>query len=107
MVKVPVPALRFALMVMVELPVPPTGEIDVGLKLMETPFPCPDADNEIEETVPLVTAALIVTGPELPLGTVIEVGDALNVKLPDDPLTVSAIVVVATMLPEVPVTVMV
>lgn len=50
---------------------------------------------------------VIVEVPELPLETLIVVGDAPMVKLGDVPVTVSETVVVSTVLPEVPVTVMV
>ena len=49
-------ALRFALTVIFELPEPPL--IDVGLKLMETPLPAPEADKLIDELKPPLAAAL-------------------------------------------------
>lgn len=49
---------------------------------------------------------VIVDVPELPLTTLIDVGDALTVKPGVVPVTVSETVVVSTMLPEVPVTLM-
>ena len=109
MVKDPVPALRFTLTVIVEfpLPVPPGRLIDVGLKLKETPLSGTDPDREIDEIEPLITVAEIVVKPELPLLIVSDVGDALIVKASASAGTVSVTVVVLTMLPEVPVTVMV
>jgi hypothetical protein len=49
---------------------------------------------------------VIVELPELPLSTLIVVGDALIVKLGLVPVTVTDTVVVSVMLPETPVTVM-
>lgn len=102
-------ALRFTLTVIVEvpLPVPPAGLMDVGLKLTETPLSFTEPDSEIEETEPLATVAVIVEEPEPPLEMVSEVGDALIVKAGVAEGTVSVTVVVSTVLPEVPVTVMV
>lgn len=109
MVKVPILAFRFTLTVIVELPlpVPPAGLIDLGLKLMATPLSGTDPDREIAEREPLVTVAMIVDEPELPLEMVSDVGDALIVKAGAAEGTVSVTVVVSMMLPEVPVTVMV
>lgn len=89
------------------LPVPPAGLMDGGLKLMATPLSFTDPDNEIEETEPLATVAVIVDELELPLLMVSAVGDALIVKTGAAEGTVSVTVVVATVLPEVPVTVIV
>jgi len=88
---------------MVELP--PPG-IDVGLKETEFWLPCPEADNEIVELKPPVTDEEIVTMPELLLAMLIDVGDALMEKPAAVPVTVRETVVVSTVLPEVPVTVM-
>ena len=49
---------------------------------------------------------MIVDFPELPLEIVSDDGEALMVKLGLVPVTVSVTVVVSTMLPDVPVTVM-
>ena len=49
---------------------------------------------------------VIVEVPELPLATLIVVGEALIAKFGDVPVTDSETVVVSTVLPEVPVTVM-
>jgi len=93
------------LTVMVDVPAPGAA-IGFGLKVTVWPLPCPVADKVIAELKPPVTVVVIVELPELPLETVIEVGDALMVKLGLVPVTVSETVVVATILPEVPVTVM-
>ena len=73
---------------------------------MVAPPGCPEADSEIAEPSEPVTTASMVTLPELPLATEIEVGLALSEKSPLPlPVTVSVTVVVAVVLPEVPVTV--
>lgn len=51
-------------------------------------------------------SVVIVDVPELPLATLIDVGDALMVKLGVDPVTVRKTVVVSVVLPEVPLTLM-
>lgn len=58
------------------------------------------------ELNPPETVVVMVTVPELFLATVIDVGDALIVKFGLVPVTVNDTVVVSTVLPEVPVTVM-
>jgi len=100
-----VPTLEFllTLMVIVEVPAP---VIEVGLNVTVCPLPCPEADNEIAELNPPVTVLVIVTEPEVPLVTVIEVGDALREKPGFIPVTVSETVVVWVLLPAVPVTMM-
>ena len=98
--KVPVAALRFADIVMMELPDP---VIDEGLKLMETPFGAPEADNEMENE--LLAEVVTVTLPDFPRETVRDEGAVLSVKVPVVPVTVRVTVVVAVVLPEVPVTV--
>ena len=50
---------------------------------------------------------MIVEVPELPRTTVIAVGEALTVKLGEVPVTVNETVVLAVVLPEVPLTVIV
>jgi hypothetical protein len=103
MVREPVVALRLTVMVIVEVPAP---VIDVGLKLTVTREPVTVPDRLTAELKPPLTAVVIVTFP-LPEGeTEIVVGDALMVKLGDAPITVSETVVVSTVLPEVPFTVM-
>lgn len=103
MVRVPRVARLLTRMVMVEVPAP---VIDVGLKLMVTRLPCPDADNLIAELNPPLTVEVMVTVPDVPRVTVIEEGDALMENPAAVPVTVSVTVVVWTVLPEVPVTVM-
>ena len=87
-------------MVMIEVPDP---VIEEGLKLMDTPFGVPEAANEIENE--LLAEVVTVTLPELPRETVSDDGAALSVKVPVVPVTVRVTVVVAVVLPEVPVTV--
>lgn len=103
MVRVPVVALLLSVIVMVELPAP---VIEVGLKEIVVPLPCPEADRAIAEPNPPVTAVVTVTFPELLLVTLMDVGDALMEKPAVVPVTVSDTVVVSTVLPDVPVTVM-
>jgi hypothetical protein len=54
---------------------------------------------------PPETVVVIVAVPDPPRTTLIDVGDALMVKLGFVPVTVNETVVVSTVLPEVPVTV--
>ncbi len=103
MVREPVAALRLTVMVMVEVPAP---VIDVGLKPTVTLEPVTVPDRAMAELNPPLTAVVMVTFPVPEGETEIEVGDALMVKLGVAPTTVSETVVVSTVLPEVPVTVM-
>ena len=76
---VPVVAVPLAEKVRVELP-PPGALIEAGLKLAVTPVGKPEAEREIAELNPPVTAVEIVVLPELPWVTYKLVGEALNVK---------------------------
>ena len=105
MVRVPVAALRLTVMVIVEVPAPGAA-IDAGLKLSVTLEPVTVPDRLTAELKPPLTAVLIVTVPVLEGETEIDVGDALRVKVGVAPGMVSVTVVVSTVLPEVPVTVM-
>ena len=89
---------------MVEVP-EPGAAIEVGLKLTLILLPCPEADSPIAESNPPEMAVVIVEVPELPRTTVREAGEALMVKFGAVPVTVSDTVVVSTVMPEVPVTV--
>jgi hypothetical protein len=102
MVLVPVVALLLAVIFMIEDPAP---VIEVGLKVMVVPFPSPVADKVIAESKPPTTAVDTVTLPEVLRVTLIEVGEALMEKPGVVPVTVRDTVVVSTVLPEVPVTV--
>lgn len=102
-VRVPVVARRLTVMVMVEDPAP---LIEVGLKLVVTLFPCPEAEREIAELNPPVTPVVIVTRPDEPRLIVIDVGAALIENPAEVLVTVSVTVVVCEVLPEAPVTVM-
>jgi len=104
MVEVPLLALRFTVIVMVDVPEPGAG-IGFGLKPTVTRDGTPLADKLMDELKPPEIVVVIVEWPELPLVTVTDVGDALMVKLGLVPVTVRVTVVVATRLPEVPVTV--
>ena len=92
------------MMVIVDEPAP---AMLAGLKLTEFWLPSPDADNEMLELKPPVTVVVILTVPELLRAMLRVVGDALMEKPGVVPVTVRATVVVSTVLPEVPVTVIV
>lgn len=93
-------------MLIVDVP-DPGAAIELGLKLMVTLLPPPDADKLIAELKPPEIAVVIVELPVFPGDTLSDVGDALIVKLAFVPVTVNVTVVVATVLPDVPFTVMV
>jgi len=105
-VRVPVLACLFTVIFIVDDP-EPGAAMELGLKPTVTPLPSPDADKLMAESNPPETAVVIVDVPELFRATVMELGEALIVKLGEVPVTVSVTVVVAVLLPEVPVTVMV
>jgi len=90
---------------MVDVP-EPGAAMELGLKVTTWALPCPDADRLMAELKPPETAVVMVAVPELLRATVIVVGNALMVKLGFVPVTVRVTVVVSTVLPEVPVTVM-
>lgn len=92
--------------VIVDVP-EPGAPIVLGLKLTVTLLGSPLADKEMLELKPPEIVVVIVEWPEFPGLMVSDVGDALMVKLGLVPVTVSDTVVVACVLPEVPVTVMV
>jgi hypothetical protein len=103
MVRVPVVALLLSVIVMVELPAP---VIEVGLKEIVVPLPCPDADSVIAEPKPPVTAVETVTCPELLLVTLMDVGDALMENPAVVPVTVRVNVAVCVIPPPMALTVM-
>jgi len=93
------------LTVIVDVP-EPGAAMDVGLKLTVTPEGWPVADKAIAELKPFSAAVVIVEVPELPLTTVIAVGDAVMVKLAlAGAVTVRVTVDVCVTPPPVPVTV--
>jgi len=94
MLKVPVVALRFTVIFIVELPFPPV--IEDGLKLIEVPLLCPDADNEIDEMLPSVTAVVILEEPEELLAMLSDVGLAEIEKFDGALVTVRLTAVVVT-----------
>lgn len=105
MVWVPVDAFLATATFIVEVPEP---VIEVGLKVIVSPLPCPDADRLIAEPRLPETVVVIVELPELPLVIDKEVGEAETVKDPVDvEVTVSETVVVCVMPPPMPVIVMV
>ncbi len=81
--------------------------MELGLKLTVTLLGWPVADKAMAELKPPEMVVVIVEWPEFPGSTVIDVGDALMVKLGVVPVTVRETVVVSLVLPEVPVTVIV
>lgn len=103
MVRLPRRAFRLTLIVMVDVPAPGAA-IVLGLKVTVKPL-APDADKETAELKPPEIDVVMVDVPEVDLAMLTVVGDALRVKFGFVPVTVSTTVVVATMLPEVPVTV--
>jgi hypothetical protein len=105
MVWLPVVAVLLALTVIVEVP-EPGAAIELGLKDTVKPLPAPEADKLIDELKPPETAVVIVDVPEARRATLIDVGEALIVKLGFVPVTTRVTVVVSVVLPEVPLTVM-
>jgi hypothetical protein len=103
-VRVPVVALLLAVIFIVEVPAP---VMEVGVKLMVVPLPCPEAESAIAPLKPPVTADVMVTEPEVLRVTLIDVGEALMEYPAVGLVTVSETVVVSTVLPEVPEIVMV
>jgi hypothetical protein len=85
MVAVPVAAKRLTVTFIVEVPLP---AIEDGLKEMEVPLLCPDAESAMEETLPKVTVVVIVEVPEEPLDMLSVVGLAPMVKLDGAAVTV-------------------
>src|SRR5208337_1172367 len=76
----PVLAREVVVTFIVDVPEPGAG-MDAGLKLTVTPEGWPVSDKVIGQLKPFSAAVVIVEVPELPLTTVIAVGDALMVKL--------------------------
>ena len=103
MVVVPSGACAPTATVIVEVPEPGAG-IGFGLKVR----PVPRVLRVTAELKPPLTFEVMTEVPELPLATVIAVGDAVRVKLPfAAAVTVRETVVVLVTPPPVPVTVMV
>lgn len=103
-VRVPALPRRLTRTLIVDVP-DPGAAIELGLKLMVTLLPPPEADKLIAELNPPEMAVVIVELPVLPGDTLIDAGDARMAKLGFVPVTVRVTVVCATVLPEVPVTV--
>jgi hypothetical protein len=99
---VPIAVLESTVKVRTELPLP--GAL-MGLvpKPADAPVGKPDADKVMAALKPFTTAVVIVDVPVLPWATETEVGEAEMLKL--GAVTVSVTVVLFTVLPEVPVTV--
>jgi hypothetical protein len=70
----PLPTLTF----MVDVP-EPGARMVLGLKSTVTPVGYPVDDKEMAESKPPEIAVVMVDVPELPLATLIDVGDALMV----------------------------
>ena len=93
-VRFPIEAFLPARMVIVDLP-DPGAAMELGLKVIVCPLPCPEAERVIAELKPPETAVVIVDVPDEPLVTVIEVGEAETLKFADTPpVTVSETVAV-------------
>ena len=106
-VRVPVVALEVVLMVIFDVP-DPGAAIEVGLKVMVSPLPWPEAVKLMAELKVPDAVVVMVELPELPRVMESEVGEAESVNAAgDDEVTVSVIVAVSVMPPPVPVTVMV
>lgn len=90
---------------MVEVP-EPGAAMELGLRVTVWAVPCPEADRLIAELKPPETVVVMVAVPELLLATLIVVGDVLMAKFGLVPVTVRETMVVSTVLPDVPVTVM-
>lgn len=99
----PTDALLPTVIFIVEVPAP---VIEVGLKEIVFWLPCPEAESAIAELKPPVTVVVIVTVPEPLLTMLSDVGDALIAKPAVVPVTVRFTVVVTTVVPDVPITVM-
>ena len=87
---------------MVEVPEPGAG-MGLGLKVTVSVLPCPVEDKVIAELKVPNSAVVIVEVPELPLTTVIALGEALMLKPPA--VTFSVTLTVWITPPPVPVTV--
>lgn len=81
--------------------------MELGLKLTVTLLGWPLAVKAMAESNPPEIVVVIVEWPEFPGLMLIDVGEALMVKLGLVPVTVRETVVVSTVLPEVPFTVIV
>ena len=84
----------------------PGATVDEGVKLTVTPDGMPDAENAIAALKPPETVVVIVEVPELPQLRASDTGEALMVKSPPllTDVTFRETMVVSTMLPLVPVT---
>ena len=100
----PVAALRFTVIVMVEVP-EPGAAIELGLKLTLTREGTPLAESATAELNPPEIVVVIWEVPELPRATLTDVGEAEIAKFGLVPVTVNETVVLPLVLPEVPVTV--
>ena len=106
-VRVPVVARLVVLIVIVEVP-EPGAAIDVGLNVIVSPLPCPDADKLIAELKLPEAVVVIFDVPELPRVIDSDVGEAESVNAAGfEEVTVSEIVAVWVTSPPVPVTVIV
>lgn len=105
MVWAPIEAAEPTLTVIVDV-FEPGAAIGLGVKVTLCALPCPEADKVIAELKPFSAAVVIVEVPDLPLATVIAVGDAVMVKSAlAAAVTVRVTEAVCVMPPPVPVTV--
>ena len=89
----------------VEVP-EPGAAMGLRLKVTVLPGPCPEADRVIGALKPPEIFVLAVKVADWPEKTAFNPGDALTLKLPAvGAVTVKETVIVAVMLPELPVTV--
>ena len=93
-------ALLDALIVIVDVPAP---LIEVGLNVMVSPLPWPEAERLMEPVNPPVTAVVTFTVPEELLVTLSDVGEAEMLKPAVAEVMVSETVVLSVVLPLVPV----
>lgn len=106
MVYVPVFADRETVKLKSVVPDPGAAR-DEGLKLAVTPEGTPEAEKETAESNPPETVEVTTAYPLWPWSRYPELGETERLKLPVcAPVTVSETVVVSTVLPEVPLTVM-
>ena len=91
---------------MVAVPDPGAAIVELGLKVMYTLRPPPEAEGLMAESKPPEIAVVIVELPVVPLRTLTDVGDALMPKsgCPPVVVTVNEKLVVCVVLPELPVT---
>ena len=105
MVRVPVVAVEATMTCMAAVPAPGAA-MEAGLKATFTPVPCPEAVKATAELKPPETVVVIFERAWPPRAMLNVLGAAARVNVPPVvPVTVRVTVVVSTVLPEVPFTV--